>query len=136
MQIVPQDICRRFEGEYDQYVTEINGYRINKCIRTWFSLAGKEKVIAHVLCAKNPDPGKATCSGDSGGPLTVKHDGHHVLVGITSSGFGCGLVSSPLQPSRRWEGPIIDIFTKIPANQTSPKMVLSKFGKILTIFFL
>ena len=28
--------------------------------------------------------------GDSGGPLTVNESGKHVVVGITSYGFGCG----------------------------------------------
>ena len=28
--------------------------------------------------------GKGTCSGDSGGPLFISHNGHHKLIGITS----------------------------------------------------
>ena len=39
---------------------------------------------------------KSLCDGDSGGPLTVKKNGKHVLVGVNSGGFGCGLVSSLL----------------------------------------
>ncbi|XP_055378938.1 uncharacterized protein LOC129610397 [Condylostylus longicornis] len=35
--------------------------------------------------------GKSTCTGDSGGPLTVEEDGKKILIGITSFGsvFGC-----------------------------------------------
>ena len=36
--------------------------------------------------------GKGTCTGDSGGPLTVEKFGQHYLVGITSWGFGCATV--------------------------------------------
>ena len=40
--------------------------------------------------------------GDSGGPLTVDENGHYVVVGITSYGFGCG-----------YEDP--DVFTRVTA---------------------
>ena len=67
---------------------------LRKCVQTYYSLRPEtENVKAHILCAKNPHLGRSTCSGDSGGPLTVKKNGKHVLVGVTAKGFGCGLVS-------------------------------------------
>ncbi|MCA9211705.1 MAG: trypsin-like serine protease [Planctomycetales bacterium] len=42
------------------------------------------------------EPGKDTCSGDSGGPLFVKDaDGDFLLAGITSWGDGCGMENLP-----------------------------------------
>ena len=46
-----------------------------------------------MLCASNP--GRDTCSGDSGGPLISTHNGHAVLVGITSFGQGCAEARHP-----------------------------------------
>ena len=46
-----------------------------------------------MMCASNP--GQDTCSGDSGGPLVGTSDGHTVLVGITSFGFGCAKDGHP-----------------------------------------
>ena len=46
-----------------------------------------------MLCASNP--GRDTCSGDSGGPLISTSNGHAVLVGITSFGQGCAEASHP-----------------------------------------
>ena len=88
MEILPQNKCREFEGEF-QYYNET----LNLCHTASYSLKGNAKIISHVLCAKNPEIGRATCSGDSGGPLTVVVNGSHVLVGITNAGYGCGLVS-------------------------------------------
>ena len=34
--------------------------------------------------------GHDTCQGDSGGPMTIKENGKFVLIGVTSSGKGCG----------------------------------------------
>ena len=93
MEILPQNTCRNFSGYYNDYNSTL-GY----CVRQYYSLAENKEVIStHILCAKSPDIGKGTCSGDSGGPLTVKKDGQHVLVGVNSGGFGCGLVSLPLE---------------------------------------
>ena len=46
-----------------------------------------------MLCASNP--GRDTCSGDSGGPLISTHNGHAVLIGITSFGEGCADANHP-----------------------------------------
>lgn len=40
------------------------------------------------LCAYNK--GHDTCQGDSGGPMTIKENGKFVVIGVTSSGKGCG----------------------------------------------
>ena len=81
------------EGPFTAYIDTIK-----ECVEGWYSLNGTEKIVEHVLCAKHPNIGNSTCHGDSGGPLTVKQNGKHILVGITSYGYGCGLVSSPLAP--------------------------------------
>ena len=91
MQILPQEDCRTFEGPFNAYIDTLG-----KCVEAWYSLKGNEKIINHILCAKNPNLGRSICHADSGGPLTVKQNGTHVLVGITSLAYGCGLVSSPL----------------------------------------
>ena len=39
------------------------------------------------LCAYYP--GRDTCHGDSGGPLTLKQGDRYVLLGVTSYGWGC-----------------------------------------------
>lgn len=46
-----------------------------------------------MLCASNP--GRDTCSGDSGGPLIATSHGHTALVGITSFGEGCARSGHP-----------------------------------------
>ena len=88
MQIMPQEECKSFEGDFEHY-----NDTLNRCVTQSYSLRGEDQIIAHVLCAKNPTKGRSTCIGDSGGPLTVKQDGQHYLVGVTSGGYGCGLVS-------------------------------------------
>ncbi|XP_050721592.1 proclotting enzyme-like [Eriocheir sinensis] len=50
-------------------------------------------LLASQLCASNP--GKDTCSGDSGGPLQIKVDGRWVVVGITSYGYKCAVDGVP-----------------------------------------
>ena len=88
VQILPQNTCRMFSGYYNAY-----NKTLNKCVQEYYSYQGPNQIISHVMCAKHPEKGRATCHGDSGGPLTVIKNGRHVLVGITSGGFGCGLVS-------------------------------------------
>ena len=39
-----------------------------------------------MICAGHPDTGVDACTGDSGGPLECKIDGHWTLVGIVSWG--------------------------------------------------
>ena len=88
MEILPQDECRTYEGTYDEYVDELGG-----CVKRNYSLRNDELIVEHILCAKNPELGRSTCTGDSGGPLTVKQGDRHILVGVTANGYGCGLVS-------------------------------------------
>ncbi|XP_066972500.1 serine protease 30-like isoform X2 [Macrobrachium rosenbergii] len=52
-------------------------------------------ITPQMLCAGDKKGDKDTCSGDSGGPMTVEENGRHVLVGITSFGIGCGIRGSP-----------------------------------------
>ncbi|PSN46607.1 Venom serine protease Bi-VSP [Blattella germanica] len=54
-----------------------------------------EGIISSQLCAGDPNGGKDACQGDSGGPLVVQNGGYHVLVGIVSSGIGCGSKAFP-----------------------------------------
>jgi len=42
----------------------------------------------HKLCAYRE--GHDTCQGDSGGPMTIQENGKFVVIGVTSSGQGCG----------------------------------------------
>ena len=51
--------------------------------------AGREPVQRRLGCAV-PDGGRNTCQGDSGGPVVAFTDQGALLVGITSSGLGCG----------------------------------------------
>ena len=91
MEIYPEDQCESFNGTFRQYNSTLK-----RC--TTFSFNLQDKIINHVLCAQHPDPDKTVCHGDSGGPLTVSHQGKRVLVGIVSAGYGCGLVSFVLDP--------------------------------------
>ena len=90
MQILTKEECRKYEGSFIKYFDLGTS---SGCVQLNYTLKGNEKIVEHVLCAKNPTIGKATCQGDSGGPLTVKQNDQHILVGITSYGYGCGLVS-------------------------------------------
>ena len=91
LEILTQDECRSSSGTYRQY-----DETLGKCIKKDYSLRGEWKITSDKLCARNKAGG--ICKGDAGGPLTVKQeDGRHVLVGIASSFFGCGLVSFPLK---------------------------------------
>jgi secreted trypsin-like serine protease len=47
------------------------------------------------ICAGFPMGGDDTCKGDSGGPMVVNTENGKVLVGITSSGIGCGVRYAP-----------------------------------------
>ncbi|XP_064096495.1 coagulation factor XI-like [Macrobrachium nipponense] len=52
-------------------------------------------ITPQMLCAGGGEGQKDTCTGDSGGPMTVEENGRHFLVGITSFGIGCGIRGSP-----------------------------------------
>ncbi|XP_069688917.1 venom protease-like isoform X2 [Periplaneta americana] len=54
-----------------------------------------EGIISSQLCAGDPNGGKDACQGDSGGPLVVREGDAHVLVGVVSSGIGCGSKAFP-----------------------------------------
>ena len=45
------------------------------------------------LCAGFIEGGKDACQSDSGGPLTYKANGQHILIGDVSHGISCALVS-------------------------------------------
>lgn len=47
------------------------------------------------ICAGSTTPGRDSCSGDSGGPLTRAEGRERVLVGLVSWGKGCGLAGVP-----------------------------------------
>jgi len=47
-----------------------------------------------LICAGYPEGGKDSCQGDSGGPLVKAEGNSHVLVGVTSSGYGCARPNS------------------------------------------
>ena len=69
-------------------------------------------ISSEMVCAGSP--GKTTCNGDSGGPLTVKSSStsQHDLVGVVSHGMGCELygVFAEVAQLRTW------IDEKIAAN--------------------
>ena len=72
------------------------------------------------VCAEGPYvTGKATCKGDSGGPLFISHDGHHKLIGITSYGWNpkFGIVLFPgistLQEEVVCRRYLASVFTKV-----------------------
>ena len=73
----------------------------NQLCQTWFEEeAMKEKMDPVVvndgrICAGTELGGKDSCLGDSGGPLMIKQDGRHMLVGVVSTGIGCGRPKLP-----------------------------------------
>jgi len=83
LEIISDEVCRRSEGRY-----------LYKCIYNRYS-SYANRIDDNMLCARGP--GKDACTGDSGGPLTVKdkEDGRHTLVGVVSWGSGCAEKSFP-----------------------------------------
>ena len=71
------------EGSY--YVWYPN---LKKCA-TRITGSYEGKISPQMVCAETVGTKKSACNGDSGGPLTVKKNGRHVLVGVTSWGYDC-----------------------------------------------
>jgi trypsin len=74
-----------------------------------------------VICAGSSVPGRDSCNGDSGGPLTRAQGPERVLVGLVSWGKGCGLASVPglytnVAHYARW---ISDAMKAAPAGRLS-----------------
>jgi secreted trypsin-like serine protease len=74
-----------------------------------------------VICAGSSVPGRDSCNGDSGGPLTRAQGPERVLVGLVSWGKGCGLASVPgiytnVAQYSRW---ISDAMKAAPAGRLS-----------------
>ncbi|XP_073758436.1 coagulation factor XI isoform X4 [Callorhinus ursinus] len=55
----------------------------------------RHKISSKMICAGYKEGGKDACKGDSGGPLSCKHNEVWHLVGITSWGEGCGQRERP-----------------------------------------
>ena len=49
------------------------------------------EIFGDMMCGVNE--GRGQCQGDSGGPFTVEENGKHILVGVTSFGYGCAKVN-------------------------------------------
>ncbi|XP_066951218.1 trypsin-1-like [Macrobrachium rosenbergii] len=61
----------------------------------WYNIEGVRFYDSH-LCAGYENGGKDTCQGDSGGPLMMNDDGGRtVIVGVVSTGIGCGRPKTP-----------------------------------------
>ncbi|XP_054422117.1 coagulation factor XI [Pteronotus mesoamericanus] len=54
-----------------------------------------QRITSKMICAGYQEGGKEACKGDSGGPLSCKHNEVWHLVGITSWGEGCAQAERP-----------------------------------------
>ena len=72
----------------------------DKC-QTWFeeeSIKENTKLVVindARICAGFESGGKDSCLGDSGGPLIVKQKGKYMVIGVVSTGIGCGRPKLP-----------------------------------------
>ena len=60
MAILPPAVCRSYKGYYNMYNSTLN-----KCVKRYYSLSHPGKIGDHMMCAKNPKKGRATCQGDT-----------------------------------------------------------------------
>ncbi|XP_047506258.1 clotting factor G beta subunit-like [Pieris napi] len=120
--VQPACLPGSFTSKYDAYITgwgvtdetakklspvlqaaEVDIIDSSECntLLTPFSNRNWWGVMDHQLCAGKLEGGVDTCQGDSGGPLQLKlqetkHEGSmHMVIGVTSFGFKCGLKDKP-----------------------------------------
>ncbi|KAK6622780.1 hypothetical protein RUM43_008623 [Polyplax serrata] len=68
----------------------------NEKCRSWYSSQGKKvKILDSQICAGNEIGGRDACWADSGGPLMVMESERMMVVGIVSTGIGCGRPKLP-----------------------------------------
>ena len=73
----------------------------NQLCQVWFNEESNKQESEIIvisdgrICAGTELGGKDSCLGDSGGPLMIKQDGRYVLVGVVSTGIGCGRPKLP-----------------------------------------
>jgi secreted trypsin-like serine protease len=88
------------------------------CAATNFEPRFEPKTL---VCAGNLQGAEDACQGDSGGPLTAPGAaGGRVLVGVVSSGLGCGLPTQYGQYARIGDAPLQDwLRARLPAAGTA-----------------
>ena len=88
LKILKNKDCKKISGFANQY-----NISTGKCDNGLFISFAAQPTLAteDQLCAMAP--GKSGCSGDSGGPLTVKKDGRHYLAGVYDWHIDCSSVS-------------------------------------------
>jgi len=72
------------------------------------------KISSDMVCAGIE--GEGSCQGDTGGPLTVREEDQHYLVGINSWGYGCG------------EGSLYGVYTEVSRLRSWIDSTISAHG--------